>query len=216
MADKLKSDALITPFMSNARPAAKLVGWAAGISAIGFAASYLTNYKDSGLTASQDARNNGRFADVKLLDLDSSSSSRPHGSQSSATRDFLLAAGGVCGLLGVGGGAFGFHGLKRVIAHRGQSTQELLQFWQIATQYQLYHSAAIVATAALPDRSANAAAGGFLAGAALFSGSIYAYVLTGRKAFQYLTPFGGLSFMAGWGAIALYHFNAAANNTRLH
>lgn len=53
----------------------------------------------------------------------------------------------------------------RVIAHRGQSTQELVQFWQIATQYQLYHSAAIVATAALPEKSGNAAAGGFLTGA---------------------------------------------------
>ena len=51
-----------------------------------------------------------------------------------------------------------------------------------------------------------------LAGIALFSGSIYAYVLTGRKAFQYLTPFGGLSFMAGWGAIAMYHGNAAARS----
>ncbi|BDA49622.1 probable UPF0382 membrane protein SAB0533 [Coccomyxa sp. Obi] len=209
MAEKLKSDALITPFMSNAKPAAKVVGWAAGIGATAFAASYLISHNDSNSTASEDAGNSGRSADIKQLDL-----SRPYGSPSSATRDFLLAAGGVCGLLGVAGGAFGFHGLKRVIAHRGQSTQDVVQFWQIATQYQLYHSAAIVATAALPDRSANAAAGGFLAGVVLFSGSIYAYVLTGRKAFQYLTPFGGLSFMAGWGAIALYHFSSAAGNSR--
>lgn len=53
------------------------------------------------------------------------------------------------------------------------------------------------------------------AGVVLFSGSIYAYVLTGRKAFQYLTPFGGLSFMAGWGAIALYHFSAAVRSSKL-
>ncbi|CAL8464507.1 g4042 [Coccomyxa elongata] len=124
MADKLKPDALITPFMSNARPAAKMVGWAAGIGATAFAASYLTNYNDSNLTASEDAENNGRFADIKQLDLPISS--RLHGSPSTVIRDFLLAAGGVCGLLGVAGGAFGFHGLKRVIAHRGQSTQDLL------------------------------------------------------------------------------------------
>ncbi|KAK9904908.1 hypothetical protein WJX75_005252 [Coccomyxa subellipsoidea] len=65
----------------------------------------------------------------------------------------------------------------------------------------------------LPERSATAAAGGFLTGITLFSGSIYAYVLTGRKAFQYLTPFGGLSFMAGWGAVALYHLGAAARSS---
>lgn len=55
--------------------------------------------------------------------------------------------------------------LRRVIAHRGQSVPELVQFWQIATQYQLLHTAALVATAALPDRSALPAAAGFLAGA---------------------------------------------------
>ena len=47
------------------------------------------------------------------------------------------------------------------------------------------------------------------AGITLFSGSIYAYVLTGHKVFQYLTPFGGLSFMAGWGALTLCHGHAA-------
>jgi uncharacterized membrane protein YgdD (TMEM256/DUF423 family) len=35
------------------------------------------------------------------------------------------------------------------------------------------------------------------------------YVLSGRKVFQYMTPFGGLAFMAGWGALALYHGSAA-------
>ena len=47
------------------------------------------------------------------------------------------------------------------------------------------------------------------AGITLFSGSIYAYVLSGHKAFQFLTPFGGLSFMAGWGTLTLYHGRAA-------
>lgn len=42
---------------------------------------------------------------------------------------------------------------------------ELVQFWQIATQYQLLHTAALAATAALPDHSALPAAAGFLAGA---------------------------------------------------
>lgn len=88
-----------------------MVGWTAGIGAIAFAASYLTNHNDIDLTASEDAGSNGRSADIKQLELPISS--RPHASPSSATRDILLAAGGVCGLLGVAGGAFGFHGLKR-------------------------------------------------------------------------------------------------------
>lgn len=101
----------ILAVFTHSTQAAKMVGWAAGIGATAFAASYLTSYNDSKSIAHGDAENNGRSADIKQLDLPISS--RPHGSPSTVIRDFLLAAGGICGLLGVAGGAFGFHGLKR-------------------------------------------------------------------------------------------------------
>ncbi len=104
-------DATRSAVLTCLMQAAKLVGWTAGIGATAFAASYLTSHDVSNLTASEDSESNGRLANIEVPDLPGSS--RPHGSPSSATRDFLLAAGGVCGLLGVGAGAFGFHGLKR-------------------------------------------------------------------------------------------------------
>ena len=45
----------------------------------------------------------------------------------------------------------------------------------------------------------------FTAGIVLFSGSLYAMTLTGRRVLGAITPLGGLLFLAGWGAIL---FNA--------
>jgi uncharacterized membrane protein YgdD (TMEM256/DUF423 family) len=41
----------------------------------------------------------------------------------------------------------------------------------------------------------------FLAGIALFSGSLYAMTLTGMRALGAVTPLGGMAFIAGWAAI---------------
>ncbi|KAK9820300.1 hypothetical protein WJX72_008728 [[Myrmecia] bisecta] len=128
---------------------------------------------------------------------------------STATTITLQRAGGISGLVGVGCGAFGFHGLKRVLGPGHPNMQQMMQFWNIGANYQLLHSAALLGTAALPAASGVPAGLGFLGGVVLFSGSIYMYVLSGRKAFQYMTPFGGLSFMAGWAAIAVYHLSSS-------
>ncbi|MBT6843351.1 MAG: DUF423 domain-containing protein [Candidatus Melainabacteria bacterium] len=38
----------------------------------------------------------------------------------------------------------------------------------------------------------------FLIALVLFSGSIYAYAITGSKSFGLVAPFGGISLMLGW------------------
>jgi uncharacterized membrane protein YgdD (TMEM256/DUF423 family) len=38
----------------------------------------------------------------------------------------------------------------------------------------------------------------FVAGIALFSGSLYTLALTGTRAFGAITPLGGLAFIVGW------------------
>jgi uncharacterized membrane protein YgdD (TMEM256/DUF423 family) len=43
----------------------------------------------------------------------------------------------------------------------------------------------------------------FVVGIALFSGSLYALVLTGERAFGAITPLGGASFIAGWVCLAV-------------
>ena len=43
----------------------------------------------------------------------------------------------------------------------------------------------------------------FVAGIVLFSGSLYALALTGRRSLGAVTPVGGLCFLAGWALLAL-------------
>lgn len=113
---------------------------------------------------------------------------------------WLLVAA-INGALAVAAGAFGAHGLQdRLSAHD-------MQIFETAARYHMYHALAI-GLAAFASRSdaastpANAAAGFFLAGIVLFSGSLYLLALTGARELVFVTPFGGLAFLIGWIALA--------------
>ena len=109
--------------------------------------------------------------------------------------------GGALGALGVALGAFGAHGLKSRVA------PEMVAIWETAAKYHLIHALALLATAWACDRWPGAwtsAAGWlFAAGIAIFSGSLYALVLTGARALGAVTPLGGVAFIAGWISLAI-------------
>jgi uncharacterized membrane protein YgdD (TMEM256/DUF423 family) len=112
-----------------------------------------------------------------------------------------LFLAGLSGALAVIAGAFGAHGLQ------GRLEPRLLASFTIAAHYHLIHAAAM-AIAALAARGAaapraTAAAMLFLAGTILFSGSLYALALSGIRAFAFVTPVGGVAFIAGWILLAL-------------
>ncbi|GAB4522519.1 MAG: hypothetical protein Tsb0010_06770 [Parvularculaceae bacterium] len=52
-----------------------------------------------------------------------------------------------------------------------------------------------------PSRLFAAVGAGFQAGAVLFSGALYVYVITGAPAFAHMAPFGGIAYMLGWLAL---------------
>ncbi len=117
----------------------------------------------------------------------------------------LLTLAGLAGLTGVALGAFGAHALHdRLVAHDG------VEIWRTATLYHLVHAVAalgmlLALTAGEANFSAPArrllrvAAACWLAGLALFSGSLYALALGGpAKWLGPVTPFGGLALLAGW------------------
>jgi uncharacterized membrane protein YgdD (TMEM256/DUF423 family) len=110
-------------------------------------------------------------------------------------RTFLLA-GAVAGFIGVAFGAFGAHGL------RGRLSPDMLAVFETGVRYQMYHALALLLTAIVAgrvDSRAVAAAGWlFIAGIALFSGSLYVLSVTGVTAFGAITPIGGVAFLAGW------------------
>lgn len=118
------------------------------------------------------------------------------------TQRYLLP-GALCGLLSVILGAFGAHALK------DQLSERYLEVWTTATDYQFYHSLALVLVAVLAihfkdSRKLRWSARLFLAGIILFSGSLYMLAFTGIGWLGVITPVGGVSFMLGWLFLAIF------------
>ncbi len=94
-------------------------------------------------------------------------------------------------------GAFGSHGLRHLV------TVELLQTWRTGVEYQFLHALALLVLALHPEsKQFHWPMGLWSAGVLLFSGSLYALVLTEQRGFAYLTPIGGVALIAGWLVLA--------------
>jgi len=112
-----------------------------------------------------------------------------------------LVLASLLAFLAVALGAFGAHALKSRMAPDMQAV------WQTAVLYHGWHALALLGIGLLilhfPDRAGLASAGWlFVAGVALFSGSLYALALTGVKSFGAVTPIGGIAFVLGWLVVA--------------
>lgn len=117
-------------------------------------------------------------------------------------KQHFLVAGSVLGMLAVVFGAFGAHGLEKLVdAH-------MLQRFHTGVEYQFYHAFALLVVGLLYGqvvqvRHLQRAGYAFIAGIVLFSGSLYLYVLTGVTAIAMITPIGGTAFILGWLWLAL-------------
>lgn len=105
--------------------------------------------------------------------------------------------GAAGGFLTVALGAFGAHGL------RGLVSAERLANWSTATDYLGLHALALLACGLWllqrpDDRLIHRAAGAFMVGILLFSGSLFALVLTDQRALGMITPIGGLLLLVAW------------------
>jgi len=121
-------------------------------------------------------------------------------------KKFLFIFTGLSGLISVAMGAVAAHALQATFP------PERIATITKASEYQILHTLVLLAIALSSvqfTRSLKFAAVFFCAGIILFSGSLYAYVFTEIHALVYITPFGGLSFMAGWLAICLHGFAAS-------
>lgn len=111
----------------------------------------------------------------------------------------FFALGATFGLLGVAAGAFGAHALRARLDPR------MLEIFETAVRYQMYHALALLAVAWAATRwpvpLVGAAGWLFVAGIVIFSGSLYALSLSGVRALGAITPIGGLAFIAGWGCL---------------
>ena len=114
----------------------------------------------------------------------------------------FLIAGIISAGLAVLFGAFGAHGLKKMV------DDESIEVFKTGVQYQFYHAVALILVAILSAKISakqiNWAGNLFLTGILFFSGSLYTITLC--KAMQTvvpkfifpITPLGGACFIAGW------------------
>ncbi|MDQ5767377.1 DUF423 domain-containing protein [Thiothrix subterranea] len=127
-------------------------------------------------------------------------------------KDHFLLIASVSGMLAVALGAFGAHGLEKLVDAR------MLQRFHTGVEYQFYHSLALLLISILYKQIKNKyvyyAGYAFLLGIVLFSGSLYLYVLTEIKALVLVTPLGGLSFIVGWVLLAFSAKNSAYSEKR--
>ena len=108
----------------------------------------------------------------------------------------------------VGAGAFGAHGLKKMIS------PELLTVWQTGVLYHLAHALGlfIIALLSLHWRAPALTLAGWLmfAGILMFSGSLYALTLAGTRWLGVITPMGGVAFLLAWALVAWAAYRQAA------
>lgn len=102
------------------------------------------------------------------------------------------------GMLAVGIGAFGAHGLEPTLEANGRT-----ETFETAVKYHFYHALAILALAIWlqiqPQLTFLKSVMGLLVlGILIFSGSLYVLSLTGINWLGAITPIGGVAFIVGW------------------
>jgi len=111
------------------------------------------------------------------------------------------------GALSVILGAFAAHGLKSI------ADEQTIAIFNKGVQYQFYHVFALALVGILfktySNKLISTAGLLFIIGISLFSGSLYLYTfktiyaVAGLNWIVFLTPIGGLFFIAGWLCLAL-------------
>jgi len=124
------------------------------------------------------------------------------------TRRIIVCAG-ISGALGVVMGSFAAHGLEDFLNDffvvsgglEQESVRKRLDQFDVAVRYHLIHTLALLALASLAVGTPTCrhwVSRLFLLGLVLFSGSLYALVLTNTPVLGAITPWGGLSWIVGW------------------
>jgi len=112
-----------------------------------------------------------------------------------------IFTGAILGALAIGVGAFGAHALPKDMAADDRATYE------IGVRYHMYHALALVLVGVLALRFQSTwldlSGACFAAGVIIFSGCLYGLALGGPKALGLVVVVGGVSFIAGWLALAV-------------
>jgi uncharacterized membrane protein YgdD (TMEM256/DUF423 family) len=108
------------------------------------------------------------------------------------TNTLALRVSAVMGFLAVALGAFGAHALKGIL-----DQNQTAEIWKTAAFYHFIHVIMLFLLATWKPWPRGPWLC-FLIGILIFSGSLYCLAITNHKWLGAITPFGGVSFMAGW------------------
>jgi len=97
-------------------------------------------------------------------------------------------------------GAFGAHGLKKIIS------VDMLVIYQTGVQYQFYHALGLLGVAFIAHinstKLVNIAGNLMFTGVLIFSGSLYLLVILNLKWLGAVTPIGGVLMVVSWVLLA--------------
>lgn len=109
--------------------------------------------------------------------------------------NWSLAAASLMGVIAIGLGAFGAHGLKSTLA----AIPEANAWWNTATNYLIIHAVAVAAVAnSSASRLFFLARLCWISGALIFSFTLYAISLGLPRWIGAITPIGGSLMIVGW------------------
>jgi uncharacterized membrane protein YgdD (TMEM256/DUF423 family) len=101
-------------------------------------------------------------------------------------------------------GAFGAHGLKKLV------TPAVLETFETGVRYMFFHSIGVfllgLSQKAYPHLSLKKVYFLFLFGILVFSGNIFIYCLSGIKTFAMIVPIGGVALILAWFLLAKEFF----------
>ena len=118
-----------------------------------------------------------------------------------------LRLSALLGFVAIALGSMGAHGP----VHERLKAAGVLAHWETALNYHLPHTFMLVLLSLFGTNGGKGVSWSwrcFFAGILLFSGSLYLLAYTGQSWLAHVTPFGGVSLMAGWLLLALSRWQA--------
>lgn len=102
--------------------------------------------------------------------------------------NWLMVLAALSGAMAVAAGAFGAHG----------ASGEAAEWLKTGGHYQLIHAVAALVAARLEGRGGHGAAWLFVAGGAIFAGTLYLMAIGAPRWLGAITPIGGAMLIGGW------------------
>ena len=122
-----------------------------------------------------------------------------------------LLTGAVLAGLSVATGAMGAHGLEKALKRNTSldtaTVQRRLENWETAARYQMYHALGLFAVGFVACRrcgmTIHLAGAAMTLGTLIFSGCLYALVLSGQTWLGGVVPIGGVLMIVAWVLLAV-------------